>query len=428
MRADTVHPRWPPRPYILTISELTVLLRELIQEAFPAVWVVGEISNLCRPRSGHVYFTLKDQEAQLPAVIWRAVISDVRFELHEGLEVVCFGYLDVYPPQGKYELIIQHVEPKGVGAWKLALSQLYEKLAQEGLFDRERKRPLPRYVRRVVLVTSPVGAAVHDFVQILSRRWLGGFILLIPTRVQGEGAPQEIAEAIRLANQIASDFDCLVVARGGGSVEDLWAFNEEIVVRAVANSKLPVVSAIGHEIDLTLCDLAADVRALTPSEAAERISPDRHELAAQLGQLGQRLQVAMREKLKQGRLHYHLAARSSWLRRPKECIFERARRLDDLSPRVNRAMLARLECFRERLSHLSSQLEALSPLAVLSRGYSLTYRLPDRKLLKVASEVNVGDRIKTQFARGVAISCVEKVFSDGVSAQAHTAPPSSMLE
>lgn len=411
MRKTEQESLWPTRPRVFTISELTALIRELIGHAFPAVWVVGEISNLSRPRSGHIYLTLKDKEAQLPAVMWRSVASTVRFELRDGLEVLCFGYLDVYPPQGRYQLVIQHMEPRGVGAWELALRQLFEKLAKEGLFDRARKRPLPRFIRRVVLVTSPVGAAVHDFLQILSRRWLGGLVLIVPTRVQGDGAAQEIAEAINLANQVGPDFDCLVVARGGGSTEDLWAFNEEVVVRAVAGSRLPVVSAIGHEIDVTLCDLAADLRALTPSEAAERISPDRSELLVQLTQARRRLEMALRERLRRWQLHYQLLARSHVFRRPKGWIYERARRVDELSSRLARAMSLRLERLRERTAHLASWLEGLSPLAVLSRGYSLTCLLPERTVVRASHQLREGDRIETRFAQGAAVSRVEEVIA-----------------
>jgi exodeoxyribonuclease VII large subunit len=397
-----------PRP-ILTVSELTMQLKELVESCFPAVWVVGEISNLSRAQSGHIYLTLKDPGAQLPAVLWRSVAAKVRFELRDGLEIICFGYLDIHPPQGKYKLVITHLEPRGIGALELAFRQLYERLAKEGLFDPARKRPLPRFVNRVVLVTSPAGAAVHDFLKILSRRWLGGYVLVVPTRVQGEGAGEEIAAAISTANQLPEPFDCLVLTRGGGSAEDLWAFNEEVVVRAIVASKIPVVSAVGHEIDVTLADLAADLRALTPSEAAERISPDRYELRGHLEQLVRRLHHATRQMLRHARFRLDVVAQAAPFRRPQEWIFQHSQRADELAERLHRASQLKLQQAREKLSHLASQLEALSPLAVLARGYSLTFTLPDRYLVRDAAILSPGMLIESRFARGSAISRVEKV-------------------
>ena len=286
------HAQGPQRP--LTVSELTGQVKDLLEGAFPQVWVTGEISNCARPRSGHCYLTLKDDQSQLPAVIWRPTMARLRFELHDGLEVICRGNLGVYPPQGKYQLIVQEIQPKGIGALELALRQLREKLAREGLFDPARKRPLPRFARKIAVVTSPSGAAIRDFLEVLRRRWRGTDVLIVPVRVQGEGAGEEIAAAIDQVNRLRATIDCLVVTRGGGSLEDLWAFNEEIVCRAIYHSRIPVVSAIGHEIDVTLSDLVADVRALTPSEAAERVAPAAEEIAAQLAHFGRRLLGTLR--------------------------------------------------------------------------------------------------------------------------------------
>ncbi len=275
----------------LSVWELTSQIKDLLEAAFPTVWVAGEVSNFARPQSGHCYLTLKDDRAQLRAVMWRGVAIRIRFDLHDGLEVICRGHLDLYAARGSYQLVIEDVVPKGMGALELALRQLREKLAREGLFDRERKRPLPAFVRRIAVVTSPTGAAIRDFLQVLGRRWRGADVLVVPVRVQGEGAAAEIAAAIETVNRLPPEKgdilhlcaekqnvpffrpDCLVVTRGGGSMEDLWAFNEEAVVRAIAASRIPVISAVGHEIDVTLSDLAADVRALTPSEAAELVAP-----------------------------------------------------------------------------------------------------------------------------------------------------------
>ena len=283
----------PAAPQVLTVAELTAQIKDLLEGSFDSVWVAGEISNLSRPHSGHCYLTLKDDHAQIRCAMWRNSLMRVRFDLHDGLEVVCRGRLDVYAPRGSYQLIIESIEPKGIGALELALRQLREKLAREGLFDPGRKRPLPAFVRQIAVVTSPTGAAIHDFLQVLARRWRGADVLVVPTRVQGEGAAGEIAAAIAAANRLPLAIDCLVVTRGGGSLEDLWAFNEEAVVRAIHASRIPVISAIGHEIDVTLSDLVADVRALTPSEAAELVAPAAEDILVRLRQTEKRMAAAL---------------------------------------------------------------------------------------------------------------------------------------
>ncbi|NQT37562.1 MAG: exodeoxyribonuclease VII large subunit, partial [Planctomycetes bacterium] len=283
-----------PEPPVLSVAELTAHIKNCLEGTFPDVWVGGEISNFARPQSGHCYLTLKDERAQIRAVIWRGTASRVRFDLRDGLEVVCRGHIDVYAPRGSYQLVVEQIEPRGIGALELALRQLQQKLAAEGLFDPARKRPLPRFVRKIAVVTSPTSAAVRDFLEVLRRRWQGTDVLVVPVRVQGQGAAEEIAAAIETVNRLATPVDCLVVTRGGGSLEDLWAFNEEPVVRAVAASRIPVISAIGHEIDVTLTDLVADVRAATPSEAAELVAPTADEISATLKHLGSRLASALR--------------------------------------------------------------------------------------------------------------------------------------
>jgi exodeoxyribonuclease VII large subunit len=260
-------------PQTLTVSELTARIKDMLEGSFPAVWVSGEISNFSRPQSGHCYFTLKDDIAQIRAVMWRGTALKLKFAMSDGLEVLCRGHLDVYAPRGSYQLVVDELEPKGVGALELALRKLREKLSAEGLFDPARKRPLPVFPKRIAFVTSPTGAAVRDFLEVLRRRWRGVEVLIIPARVQGDGSVTEIVAGIRAANRLKPAPDVLIVGRGGGSLEDLWSFNEEAVVRAIAASRIPTVSAVGHEIDVTLADLVADVRALTPSEAAERVVP-----------------------------------------------------------------------------------------------------------------------------------------------------------
>ena len=281
-------------PHVWSVYDLTARIKDSLESGFRSVWVGGEISNFSRPQSGHCYFTLKDDRAQIRAVVWRTAASRLKFDLHDGLEVICQGDLEVYAPRGTYQLVARKIEPRGIGALELALRKLKARLEAEGLFDPRRKRPLPKFPRRVAFVTSPTGAAIRDFLEVLRRRWKGVDVLVVPTRVQGEGAAREIAAAIELVNRLSDSVDCLVVGRGGGSLEDLWAFNEEPVVRAIHASRIPVVSAVGHEIDIALADLVADVRALTPSEAAELVVPAAEEITAALGGQQKRLLLALR--------------------------------------------------------------------------------------------------------------------------------------
>jgi len=397
----------PTRP--LSVWELTAQIKDLLEAAFPSVWVTGEISNFSRPQSGHCYLTLKDDRAQLKAAMWRNVAAHVRFEMHDGLEVICRGRLEVYAPRGNYQLIIEHIEPKGMGALDLALRQLREKLAREGLFDPARKRPLPSFVGQIAVVTSPTGAAIRDFLQILGRRWRGADVLVVPVRVQGEGAAEEIAAAINMVNRIARPIDCLVVTRGGGSLEDLWAFNEEAVVRAIAASRIIVVSAIGHEIDVTLSDLAADVRALTPSEAAELVAPAAEELFTQLRQMQKRMTAALRSHSAIARSRLDAMARHHVFRRPFQRVYDLVRQVDELSDRTRRAISHSLQVARHQTETLSARLESLSPLAVLGRGYSLTERLADGQVVRNSSELTIGEQILSRFSRGQALSRVEKI-------------------
>jgi exodeoxyribonuclease VII large subunit len=397
---------------VLSVSQLTLFLKELVEAAFPSVWVAGEISNYSRPQSGHCYLTLKDDQAQIKAVIWRTAASRLRFEPHDGLEVICRGHVDLYPPRGQYQLVIEEIQPRGIGALELALRKLREKLTAEGLFDPARKRPLPPFPRRIAFVTSPTGAAVRDFLQVLERRWRGASVLIIPVRVQGDGAAAEIAAGIATANRLAKTGlapDIVVVGRGGGSLEDLWAFNEEIVVRAIAASRLPVVSAVGHEIDVTLSDLAADVRALTPSEAAERIVRASDEVQAALLVRRQRLTGALRRKATEARRSLEQVAAHRAFRRPFERVLNYARDLDGLAARIGRAIQQRLAAAKQLLAAVSAQLESLSPLAILGRGYTLTTRVPDGQLIDDAALLSPGDELRTRFARGQTISQVKQI-------------------
>ena len=375
-----------------TVSDLTARIKATLEGDFANVKVRGEVSNLSRPRSGHVYLSLKDDSAQLRAVIWKSAAQKLAFELTDGLAVQVTGDLSVYAPRGDYQLTIRKLEPEGLGSLELAFRQRFAKLQAEGLFDPERKRALPRFPRRIVVVSSPTGAAVRDFLQVTGRRWAASAILIAPARVQGVGAAEEIAAGIALGNQVAG-VDLIVLARGGGSLEDLWAFNEEIVARAIAGSRVPVVSAVGHEVDVTLADHAADFRALTPSEAGERCVPDAREARLALTNLRDRLVRNASSRLTDARL-----------------------RLDDASTELDRGVRRVIDSRRNHLARLAATLEALSPVGVLARGYSLTFRDSDPAPLRDTRLVQVGDRLRVQLARGSLVAWVEAVQPDDSSA------------
>ncbi len=394
-------------PRVLTVGQLTALIEGTLESQFQSVWVGGEISDVSRPHSGHVYFTLKDSQAQIRGVVWRSTAQRLRFQLEEGQEVVCLGDIDVYPPRGTYQLVVRQVEPKGLGALQLAFKQLQQRLAAEGLFDPRHKKPLPAFPRRVGFVTSPTGAAIRDFLEVAARRFRGVDILVIPARVQGECAADEIVCGIEQANRVRPPLDVLVVGRGGGSIEDLWCFNEEAVVRAIFASRLPVVSAVGHEIDVTLSDLVADVRALTPSEAAERVIPSADELTARLDQFQRRLTAILSSRATAARSRLEQLARSRVLRNPKSLLSDLMRRVDELDQQALRAVERRLAAASDRVAATAARLESLSPLAVLARGFSVTTRECDGRLVRDAGDIQPGEDIRTRLARGEIVSRVK---------------------
>lgn len=396
-------------PAAQSVSQLTSKIKSLVEQGFSDVWVSGEVSNFSRPQSGHCYFTLKDDKAQIRGVMWRGTASKLKFNLTDGMELVCHGRLDVYAPRGSYQLVVDQAHPMGVGALELALRELREKLGREGLFDADRKRPLPKFPRRIGIVTSPTGAAIRDFLEVLRRRWAGVQVLVIPARVQGDGAAAEIAAAVQMANQMQPTLDVLVVGRGGGSLEDLWAFNEESVVRALAGSRIPTVSAVGHEIDVSLSDLAADVRALTPSEAAERVVPASEEIALRISGIGDRLHAALQRQVAQGKQRIEiLGSRKSFVR-PHSLVEDRARIVDELDSRVRRAMSRAADGGTHRLYALAGKLESLSPLAVLGRGYSVTLDKASQQVVRTADDLSEGQIVETRLAMGRATSIVQQV-------------------
>ena len=395
-------------PEILTISEFTLLLKGELEGRFPLVWVQGEISKLTRAASGHVYLTLKDANAQLKAILWKQSAMRLKFQPRDGLQVIAAGYVEVYEARGQYQLIIQELLPQGMGPLELAFRQLHDKLAAEGLFDAERKRPYPRFPRRIALITSPTGAAVKDMLQVITRRWRGADIVIVPVPVQGEEAAPKIAAALRSVHLIPN-VDVVIAGRGGGSLEDLWPFNEEVVARAIHACRLPVISAVGHEIDVTIADLVADRRALTPSEAGELVVPKTEEVRAEVDRLRQRLIQALQSRAKQARLQLENLANRRVFTRPRERIHDAARQLDEWAERAERAIQQRLERERQLVDGLGARLEALSPLRTLQRGYSVTLRQGTREVLRDPNDVQPGEMMTTLLASGKVHSRVEAV-------------------
>jgi len=386
-----------------TVSEITRGIRTSLEHKFSNIDVLGEISNVRKPSSGHIYLTLKDKNSQLQAVVFRNSASRIKFELKDGMEVVSFGSVTVYEPRGQYQLIINKIEPKGIGALQLAFQQLKEKLEKEGLFDHAHKKDIPFIPKKIGIVTSPTGAAIKDILNIIDRRFANVEILIYPVKVQGEGAAQEIAEAITELNNY-SDIDVIISGRGGGSLEDLWAFNEEIVARSIYNSKIPVISAVGHEIDLTIADLVADKRALTPSEAGELVVPRKDLLIEKTEKFKTKLLQSLTGKLRLSKEKLDRIANSYAIRQPFDKFNRWQQKLDDLSQRLNLNITHALNSEREKLSGIAGKLESLSPLNVLKRGYTITTKQEDNKSLRYITDLSKGDKIKTNLSRGSIIS------------------------
>ncbi len=391
-----------------TISEITQRIKNSIEEEFWEVWTVGEVSNISRPGSGHVYMTLKDKYAQLQAVMFRNVAARVPFTLKTGMEVIAFGSISVYAPRGQYQLVIEVVEPRGIGPLQLAFLQLKERLEKEGLFDPAHKKPLPFLPRRVTIVSSLSGAALRDMLKILRTRSPQVEVIIYPVRVQGEGAGEEIALAVTDINNNRSNtpVDVIIVGRGGGSIEDLWAFNEEVVARSIYASEIPVISAVGHEIDFTISDLVADLRAPTPTAAAQMVVPVRDELLEMMDTLISRIHNAARGRLEGARNRLMEFPRRYGFRQPLETVHRYRARVEELSCGFSRGMGHLLTLKRERLAGTGNKLEGLSPLKVLARGYSITTK--DGEVLTAAKGLRRGDRIETRFHKGSAVSVIEK--------------------
>jgi len=400
-------PAEEPARRIYTISEITNRIKVQLESdrTLQDLWLEGELSNWKRSPSGHIYFTLKDETASIRCVLWRSTAQALSYlPGGDGEAVLAHGHVSVYEPQGQYQLYVDDLQPVGVGALYAEFERLKARLAQEGVFE-QAKRPLPRFPQRIGVVTSLTGAVLRDILNVLRRRYPLAEVILSPTQVQGDEAPAQIVSALQAVSRLPG-VDVIILARGGGSLEDLWAFNDERVARALAASPVPVVCGVGHETDFTIADFAADVRAPTPSAAAELVVPDRHELARQVAQLTTRLAAGMQERLAQQR--QRLANELRALRRvsPQAWIDRRRQRVDELAHAIQQAIDHRLELQRERLAGLSLRLAALNPSATLSRGYAIVRHAETNRVVSRVGQVAPGDRLAVQVSDGTFESTV----------------------
>jgi exodeoxyribonuclease VII large subunit len=388
-----------PTHAIYSVARLNREVRLLLESGVGVVWVQGEISNLSRPSSGHWYFSLKDRDAQVRCAMFRARNSHCRFTPREGQAVIAYARVSLYEPRGDYQLLVEHLDDAGVGALQRAFDELKARLAAEGLFALERKRPLPLVPRRIGVITSPTGAAIRDVLHILARRFPAAAVLVYAVPVQGVAAAPAIVAALDLASARA-DCDVLILTRGGGSLEDLWAFNDERVARAVHRCAVPVVSGIGHEIDFTIADFVADVRAPTPSGAAELVAPDARAWLQRLAQLGARFTAGMRRQLLHEHSRFVGLSRRLQQAHPGARLAQHSQRLDELEARLQFALQARLAGQLARLQSAARALQAISPLATLGRGFAVITRTVDGALVTSADQLEVGDSFDARLAQG----------------------------
>ncbi|MEA3305307.1 MAG: exodeoxyribonuclease VII large subunit, partial [Candidatus Omnitrophota bacterium] len=415
---------------VLSVSELTRLIRAALEDNFYEIWVEGELSNFKKHTSGHMYFSLKDETAVLNCVLFRSANKGIKFKIENGMRVICFGRVSVYDKRGQYQLYVDKLEPKGIGALQMAFEQLKNKLQKEGIFDESRKKPIPYLPGRIGIVTSPTGAAIRDILNVVKRRFQNAEVILSPVRVQGENAETEIAQAIEDFNVFNGKMpegrkvDVLVVGRGGGSIEDLWSFNEEIVARAIFKSGIPVISAVGHEIDWTIADFAADKRAPTPSAAAELVIPEKEDLLARLEGLTDCLDNAVIDKITFLKDELKALSESYILKQPINIIEQYQQRVDDLTHNINLKTSHVLDIKKAAFDAAYGKLDMLSPFKVLSRGYSITTRLESGRVLKDAAALKKGSRVSTRLAKGVFISEVVERTDDGRKTKDENRPSS----
>jgi exodeoxyribonuclease VII large subunit len=395
-----------PSKNIVSVSEITRRIKGVLEMGFSEVWVQGEISNCKAHTSGHLYFTLKDEGAQLSAVMWRSRVAQLLFRPNDGMKVIVRGNITVYEPRGNYQLDCLQLQPVGVGDLQLAFDRLKEKLKAEGLFDEAHKKPLPRYPEKIAIVTSPTGAAIQDIFNILRRRFPALEVVVAPVKVQGIGAAEEIAEAIRDLNTLP-DVDVIIVGRGGGSLEDLWAFNEEVVARAIYASSIPIVSAVGHEIDFSISDFVADLRAPTPSAAAELIVRDRGEIIDILRSFSYTMRNSMAARFRTDKDKIQALLRSYSLNRPLDMVRERSQTIDELDRRFRQILAHRAENLRQRAESLAKRIQSVDPQLTLKRGFAIVYR--DERIIPAASLLAEEDRISIKFHDGSVGSVVNSV-------------------
>jgi len=384
-------------PHVFSVSELTQHIKGMLEGEFRNIWISGEVTDYRNRTGRHLYFALKDeQKNKIRAALFNAASRKLSFDLEDGMEVLCQGNVNVYGPGGYYSIVINHIEPKGVGALQLAFEQIKNKLAAKGMFDNVHKKKIPKLPKRIGLITSPTGAAVRDMIHVLKRRFENIDIVIYPVRVQGDGAAEEIAHAITTMNQ-QENIDMLIVGRGGGSIEDLWAFNEEVIANAIFDSNLPIISAVGHEIDFTIADFVADLRAPTPSAAAELAVPVKKELQLYLNDREKRLvYLLIQGVVNQKKILDQYKIR---LRNPLNNLPDLYRNVDQCKDRLNYAMQTRFKLFKQHIAQYTSSLNLLSPLAVLEKGYSVI-TTTDNKVVKSKSQVSLGDQLNIQLHDG----------------------------
>ena len=424
------HPQHKDTRHIYTVSELTRDIKAVLESNFTEVWVEGEVSGLSRIATGTVFFSLKDNASLLKCVIFYSFAREIKFDLKDGMKIMCFGSVGVYEKDGKYQLYVERAEPKGVGSLQLALEQLKEKLEKEGLFSPEHKRPIPYLPQRIGVVTSLQGAAIRDILKVLNERFKDTHIIINPVRVQGEDAKKEIAQAIKDFNRW-NNIDVMIVGRGGGSIEDLWAFNEEIVARAIYNSRIPIISAVGHERDWTLADLVADVRAPTPSVAAQMVIPRKEDLRDELNEFQKRLKKSLCDGLlnthedlddlvhRLGLAMGHIleligneceaTAKKLMLLNPAILIEQYRTKTIDLARQMAVRINYVFQLKKAEFIKAAEKLANLSPLNILARGYSITFLVPQGSVVKDASTIREKDLIKTRLHKGEVVSVVKEV-------------------
>lgn len=393
-----------PERKIYSVSEITRAIKSSLEAQFTAVWIEGEISNFNHHTSGHMYFRLKDGDAVIDAVMFRGSNQGLRFKPKDGTLVIVFGRVSVFEKRGNYQIYVERMEPKGMGALQLALEELKEKLRKEGLFDEARKKLIPHLPKRIGIVTSPTGAAIRDILNIVNRRFSNVHILIHPVLVQGPEAAADIAKAIDTMNRLANT-EVLIVGRGGGSLEDLWPFNEEVVARAIARSKIPIISAVGHEVDFTIADFVADLRAPTPSAAAELVIPEKSALETDVRSFRQRLENAVRSLVSLYKERLTQITSRYAFKQPRAYVEQLTQRLDDLIRQLSREMETMIEKARRDFKEHLVKLEAMNPLAILERGYSVTFDASG-KPIKNAGSVKHGAELITQLHKGFVYSTV----------------------